>query len=230
MTSSVTRILRLLEFSDSAFPVGGFAFSNGIESAAAAGLVRDAATLERYTRDLVRQAAFTDGVAALHAHRAAATGDWEALIRTDRQAHRSKLNAETRQMSRRMGRKFAELACRIVDDALPGRLLEAIASKRTPGTWPAIQGAVFARCGLSEAELFGALCYGTANTALNAALRCLRVSHFDTQHILYRLSGAIPELYAEARDLELDEMHAFAPQIDILASLHEKGPQRMFMN
>lgn len=230
MTATVTRILRLIEFSDSAFPVGGFAFSNGIETAAAAGLVRDAATLERYTRDLTRQAAFTDGVAALHAHRAAAAGDFEALLHSDRQAYRSKPNAETRRMSLRMGRKFAELACRILNDELLGRLPEAIASKRTPGTWPAVQGAVFARCGLSEAALFGAHCYGTATTALNAALRCLRVSHFDTQRILYGLSDEIPELYAEARELELEEMHAFAPQIDILASLHEKGPQRMFMN
>ena len=30
--------------------------------------------------------------------------------------------------------------------------------------------------------------------------------------------------------MTLDEMHAFAPQIDILASLHEKGVKRMFMN
>lgn len=30
--------------------------------------------------------------------------------------------------------------------------------------------------------------------------------------------------------MELEDMHAFAPQIDILASLHEKGTKRMFMN
>ena len=35
---------------------------------------------------------------------------------------------------------------------------------------------------------------------------------------------------AEAAELGLDDMHAFTPQIDILAALHEKGTQRMFMN
>ena len=38
------------------------------------------------------------------------------------------------------------------------------------------------------------------------------------------------ELYREAAELGLDDMHAFTPQIDILAALHEKGTQRMFMN
>lgn len=45
MTDEITRLMRLVEFSDSAFPVGTFSFSNGLESAAFEGLVHDAATL-----------------------------------------------------------------------------------------------------------------------------------------------------------------------------------------
>ncbi len=58
------QLIRLLEFADSAFPVGTFSFSNGLETAAEEGLVHDAATLEAYTRDIVRQTARTDGIAA----------------------------------------------------------------------------------------------------------------------------------------------------------------------
>ena len=64
MTDNATTVMRLLEFTDSAFPVGTFSFSNGLETAAEEGLVYDAATLEQYAQDIVRQAAFTDGVAA----------------------------------------------------------------------------------------------------------------------------------------------------------------------
>ena len=65
---------------------------------------------------------------------------------------------------------------------------------------------------------------------LGAALRCVRVSHYDTQRILYRLGDRTDSLYDEIRDMTIDEMHAFAPQADILASMHEKGSSRMFMN
>ena len=45
MSDNATTVMRLLEFTDSAFPVGTFSFSNGLETAAEEGLVPDAATL-----------------------------------------------------------------------------------------------------------------------------------------------------------------------------------------
>ena len=68
------------------------------------------------------------------------------------------------------------------------------------------------------------------NTVLNAALRCVRVSHYDTQRIFFRLAAEIGPLYNEAATMEYDDMNAFVPQTDILASLHEKGSKRLFMN
>ena len=89
MTDDATTVMRLLEFTDSAFPVGTFSFSNGLETAAEEGLVHDAATLEQYTQDIVRQAAFTDGVAALHAFRSYNLGYYEGILNADRQdSHR----------------------------------------------------------------------------------------------------------------------------------------------
>ena len=55
MTDDITRLMRLVEFSDSAFPVGTFSFSNGLESAAFEGEVYDAETLEQYVRTVLRQ-------------------------------------------------------------------------------------------------------------------------------------------------------------------------------
>ena len=65
---------------------------------------------------------------------------------------------------------------------------------------------------------------------LGAALRCVKVSHLDTQQILENLSDDIERLYNEASQMELKDMNAFYPELDILASLHEKGNMRMFMN
>ncbi len=36
------QLIRILQFADSVLPVGAFAFSNGVESAIQAGIVRDA--------------------------------------------------------------------------------------------------------------------------------------------------------------------------------------------
>lgn len=230
MPVNATILMRLLEFTDSAFPVGSFSFSNGIETAAGEGLIHDAATLEAYTRDIARQAAFTDGVAALHALRSCRAGRYDGILRADSQTIRCKLNAEARLMTCRMGRKLAELSQHIFSDPTAARWLGDIAGGRTPGTYPVAQGIVFGASGIPEKALFCAHLYGVASTTAGAALRCVRVSHYETQRILFRAAEWIGGLYAEARELELDDMHAFAPQADILASLHEKGARRMFMN
>ncbi len=224
-------VMHLLQFTDSTFPVGTFSFSNGLETAAYERVVHDARTLEEYTRAVAMQAAFSDGVAALLAHRAALTGDYEAVVKTDRQIMLFKMNDEARMMLQRMGKKLAELGIRLFPgNELIARWLKDIEAGITPGSYPVAQGIVFALAGLNEEQLYASHQYGVINMVLSAALRCVRVSHYDTQESLFRLSTEVPALYERARTMTFEDMNSFVPQMDIMASLHEKGNMRMFMN
>ena len=223
-------LMRLLQFTDSAFPVGTFSFSNGLETASFEGIVYDKESLKQYARSISFQAAFTDGVAAIHSYRAAMNSDYEAIVDTDKMLIMVKMNEESRVMLSRMGRKMIEMGKSLFDDVLISRWLEDIQSKKTPGTYPVAQGLIFSIAEISEHDLFISSQYGVINMILNAALRCVKVSHYDTQSILFELSQEIEELYEKAKELTLDEMNTFVPEIDILASLHEKGNMRMFMN
>lgn len=223
-------VMRLLQFTDSTFPVGTFSFSNGLETAAYEGIVHNADTLEEYTHDIALQAAYSDGIAALHAFRAASEGRYEELLEADRQLILFKMNEEARQMLRRMGKKMVELSTHIFDSVILRKWLEDIRNELSPGTYPVAQGLVFSLAGLSEEDLFCSHQYGVINMVLSAALRCVKVSHYDTQRILFKLSEQSQDLYEEVRTMAFADMNAFVPQIDILASLHEKGNMRMFMN
>lgn len=225
------KLFRLIQFSDSAFPVGSFSFSNGLETAAHIGIVHNSSTLESYVRAVARQAAFTDGVAAIHAWRAACAKDYAGILDADRQLMLVRLNDEGRQMLARMGKKLAELGLILYgDDSLFSRWLRDIESGKTPGTYPVAQAIAFAQEGMDEKELFVAHQYGTINMILSASLRCARVSHYDTQKILFNLGEQINEAYKEAKGMNLENMNAFVPEMDIFASMHEKGSMRMFMN
>lgn len=228
--STVARLLHLVEFSDSAFPVGAFSFSNGLETAADRGVVHDAATLEEYARTMAVQAAFSDGVAALCACRAARAGDFDGAAAADARVWASKPGDENRRMTQRMGRKLTELSERLLADPFAAAWSAAVRENRTPGCYPVAQAVLFAAAGLDEESLFASHQYGVVNLILSAALRCVRVSHYDTQAILFRLGDLCDELYREARDMTLDEMHLFTPEADVLAAWHEKGNMRMFMN
>ncbi len=223
-------LMRLMELSDSAFPVGGFSFSSGLETAAACGMVTDAATLEEFTSTAVESAAQSDAVASIAAFRAARNGDYDTVAEADMRVLLSKLNAESRSMSLRMGHKMTSLAAQIFSGAVLDRWAAEVTSGTMAGTFAVAQAVAAEAAGVDERSLFAMQLYSAAQTVLNAALRCVRVSHIDTQRILCALSYKAEGMYAEARTKGLDDMQLFAPQTDILFSLHEKGNQRMFMN
>lgn len=224
-------LMSVLQFTDSTFPVGTFSFSNGLETAAYEKIVHDAPTLKSFTRAASIQAAYTDGVAALHSMRAAKASDYQAILNADHALECAKMNAEARLMLARMGKKLAELGTKLYpDDEMIARWLEDIKAGATPGTYPIAQGIIFAAAGLDEKQLFCSHQYGVINMILGAALRLVRVSHIDTQLILRDLTQESLALYDAVSQLPLDQMQAFVPQMDICASLHEKGKMRMFMN
>ncbi len=228
--SSMTALSRLLQFTDSTFPVGTFSFSNGLETASFENMVKDAATLQQFTWSQALQAAYSDGVVALHAHRAFLKGDYDSVAVADRMLMLFKMNDEARLMLKRMGKKFAELAAKLFDNEIIMRWLADIKADLVPGSFPVAQGLAYAAAGVDEKALFCAHQYGVMNMVLSAALRCVKVSHYDTQKILFDLSEKVEDLYDEASKMELKDMNAFFPELDILASLHEKGNMRMFMN
>src|SRR5436309_13198403 len=115
--SNSCTLARLLQFGDSMFPIGGFSFSCGLESAVQTGVVNDRATLHGFARTALEQAARGDGIAVVAAHRAAAKGDVEALIAIDRRVFARKPSDEMRIMSTRMGRKFTEIGVEVVGAA-----------------------------------------------------------------------------------------------------------------
>lgn len=230
MANTLCSLLHLLQLSDSALPVGGFSFSNTLESAVAYGVVSDASSLEEYVRAALRVASTTDCVAARVAYEASLMGRLDMAVRADEELLLRKLNAEQRQMTLRMGRKLAELAEGVIGAELLVRWLAMIRSGEVSGTYAVTQGVVFAASGVGQRELFSSMLYGTASMMLNAALRLMRLTHHSTQQILYRLAEDVEPLYEHSSGLDLEDMYGFAPQIDLLSALHERGRSRMFMN
>lgn len=226
----VGRLARLLQFADSTLPVGAFSFSQGLESAVQLNIVTDAASLEDYLTLILRQAAYMDGVALLHACRAAAGGDYDALLEADSALWIRRVGEEQQMMLARMGKKFAELATAIVPSPLLSRWLDDIRSGATPGCLPVAQAIVLDSLGAHEADAFTVHQYGLASMILNAALRLMRIDHVATQRLLFEAQGSTRDHYRAVRSLELEEMSSFAPVFEVVVAHHTKTHLRLFMN
>ncbi len=230
ISSDMAHLARLLQFSDSTLPIGSFAFSNGLESALQTGVVSDPDSLLRYVDLVLRQTARMDGVALLHAHRAALADDYEEVLVADSELFCRRVGEEQQLMLTRVGKKFAELALKIMPSPMLQRWLDAIRSAETPGCLPIGQAVALAHMGIDEGEAFVMHQYGIASMILSAALRLMRIDHIETQRILFAAQGRVDGDYQVVRDLSLEEMASFAPVFDVLVAHHTTTHVRLFMN
>lgn len=228
--SGMVHLARLLQFSDSTLPIGSFAFSNGLESALQTGVVSDPDSLLRYVGMILRQASRMDGIALLHAHRAALVADYDAILEADRELFCRRVGEEQQLMLTRVGKKFAELLLKIAPSPVLERWLGDIKAGATPGCYPVGQAVALAHMGADEREAFVMHQYGVASMILSAALRLMRIDHLDTQRILFTAQERVEDDYAAVRDLALDEMASFAPVFDVLVAHHTTTHVRLFMN
>jgi urease accessory protein len=220
----------MLQFGDSMLPIGGFAFSGGLESAIQKRVVYDAQTLEAFALTAAEQAAAGDGIAVVFAHRAASAEDLAELVRIDELVFARKLSSETRTMSVRMGKKFAELCADVTGAPALQAWRDQIDSGATPGCYPVALAMNFAVQGLSARDAFVVHQYGVVTMILSAALRLMKISHVDTQRMLFRLNADPDSAFEIAAHARLADMAGFAPLTDILAAAHVKAHVRLFMN
>jgi urease accessory protein len=230
MPMTAALLSRMLQFGDSMFPIGAFSFSSGLESAVQQGIVTNAATLRAFVRTALEQAARGDCIALILAHRAASAGDVDSLARIDAQVYARKLSDEARAMTVRMGKKFTEMGVEVIGAPLLCTWREYVGRSVTPGCYPVALAINFAVQNLPAYQALVVHQYGVATTILGAALRLMKVSHIDTQKILYELAGQADEMYAHAATARLSDMAGFAPLTDILAAVHTRAHVRLFMS
>ena len=133
-------------------------------------------------------------------------------------------------MSVRMGRKFTEMGAYVTEAPELRNWRQRVLAGTTPGCYPVALAVNFAAQGLTARDAFVVHQYGVASTILGAALRLMRISHMDTQQMLYALNADADTAYAAAARARLADMAGFAPLAEILAAVHVKAHVRLFMN
>lgn len=223
-------MIRVLQFGDSVLPVGAFSFSCGVESAIQVGLIHDVVTLKAFVETSMIQAARCDAIGLAHAHRALVNGNFEQIQTIDREILNRKLNDESRLMTQRMGRKLVEMTLKVFEAEILEWWLDNIKSGQAAGTLPVGQALVMGLQGISTQQTIAMHQYGVASTILSAAQRLMRITHFDSQNILYEVNKSIPKFCQQAVNADISEMASYTPLIDILAAVHVDAHVRLFMN
>ncbi len=223
-------LLQMCQFSDSALPIGSFAFSNGLESALQLGIVSDEESLKNYIQVMLRQSAFLDGIYINHAYQLSAADNILGLVNLERSYQAKRVGEEQQLMSSRIGNKLAELYLRINDSTKLSQFILLAKQEGRKISHPIVHGIIFQDLSLSQAEAFSIYQYGTASMILSAAVRLMRIDHYQTQRILFEVNETVDTYYNQIKDMSIDETISFAPVYDCLLAQHVNAHVRMFMN
>jgi urease accessory protein len=220
------RELPLLIWLSPAFPVGAFAYSHGLEWAAEAGDIVDAASLQRWLLDLIELGApRSDCVLFAAAFRATRAADWAELAAINELAIALAGSSERRLETSAQGGAFVAAMRAAWPCAALARLP---APGGDPVAYPIAVAVAAAGHGLELESSLQAFALGLVANLVSAALRLGVIGQTDGQKILAALLPNVRELGHNAAGAGLDDLGACAFRSDIAAMRHETQYSRLF--
>ena len=222
-------LLGLLQISDSAFPTGAFAHSLGLEAFFEAGDLAGPEDLERVIKSHLDAAATTDCVALRAASDAASP---EELVRIDRLLSATKLTRELRAASGATGRRFLASvgALELEDSGLFGDFSALVRDGGTPGNIAVGYGVAAPHLGIGLEEILPAYLYSTAAALVAAGQKLIPLGGSVAQRVLHGFEGEILQAVEESASLEVDDMYAYTPLLDVRSMYHERQRTRLYIS
>ena len=208
---------------DSAFPVGVFAHSWGLEAAWQAGHVDGDAALRQFVTESIQQT----GWGALPLVNAAYRRP-ERLEELDALHQAFLTNAVANRASRVQGRTLAATAARV----WPSPATVALESRVRRGSAHVapVSGVVFRTVGLSQATAGKAVLYGAARGVLSAAVRLGIVGSYRAQQMQHESVACLDATLETCSGLAPEEICQTAPIVDLLQGAHDRLYSRLFQS
>ena len=208
---------------DSAFPVGVFAHSWGLEAAWHAGHVPDPEALRQFLGDAVQQAGY--GALPLLGGAYCDPEQWPAL---DELADAFLLNSVANRASRVQGRTLAATAARV----WPSPAMRDVESRAKGGRAHVapLSGLVFRAIGLPCDTAKAGTLFGTARGVLSAAVRLGIVGSYQAQQLQHEVGPWLDTILARCRELRPADICQTTPILDLLQAGHDRLYSRLFQS
>ncbi len=229
-TSSHAADLDMMQITDSMFPTGLFATSNGLESLFLDGVVTTSGELAEFNRTCIRQQVGPcDCIILANACKAAEASDRDTIRKLDTLSWSVRMIRETREVSVRAGGQLA----RCVGGFAGGEILDwwnaEIQGGRLAGAYPVSFGVCCDALKIGTERAVLMLLYGFVAGNVGAALRLGMIQHLEGQDVIHSLKPLITETARRYADVPASEVWQFAPQTEINQMRHEKAEAKMFI-
>lgn len=214
--------LRLLQLASPSLPVGAYSYSQGLEAAVEAGIVRDAASAERWIADvLVISLQGLEAPVFLRLAKAWRQTDLGEARRWNTEFVASRETAELRAETLQMAYSLRNLLRDLGLDTAPLDAVEELA-------YPSAFTFAVTAWAIDAQEALSAYLFSWIENQMLAALKSVPLGQTDGQRLLLALAGRIPAVIENAAATADEDLCNFAPGLALLSSRHETQYSRIF--
>lgn len=220
----------LLQMSDSFFPTGLYATSNGLEALSKVKKLKSKDISQFISVYLKQVIGPSDCTALGNAYESCKKRDLAALLNTDESLYFMRLIEETRSASVRSGNQLLKCVSSFVKHKkMLKDFQNAISTGNATGIYPVSFGVAAWSLDIPKNKAGLILLYGFTVSVIGAALRLGILQHFDGQEIIHELRPVILESVLKNIGRPISNMWQFAPGLDILQMKHEMMSSKMFI-
>ncbi|TWD54230.1 urease accessory protein [Agrobacterium vitis] len=212
-------LLRLVTWLSPAFPVGGFAYSSGLEKAVEDGLVRDQPGLSRWLTSLLHHGAiWNDAVLLAEAWR---SDQERSRLETVAELALALAGSKERYLETvALGSAFREAA-----QVWPSPVLEWLSG---PVAYPVVVGAISASHSIECEATLAAYLHAAVSQQVSAGIRLGLMGQSQGVALLAGLESTIEQLAARAALSTLDDLGSASVAAEIVSARHEMQVSRLF--
>lgn len=230
MITDDTHIFDVMHLSDSFFPTGLFATSNGLESMFLNRVITTPDQLYHFIETIInQQVGPSECIILSNAYDVARTREYDEIANIDKICYAVRPIKESREVSIRSGTQLAKCVKEFESNELLDWYLESINESKITGIYPVSFAVCCSILNISKKNTLSMFLHGFVVSVVGAALRLGMIQHYQGQKIIHCLKPLLADIVNDSMTKSVSDVWQFAPHIEIFQMKHEKTDSKMFI-
>ncbi|WP_258000451.1 urease accessory protein UreF [Bacillus sp. Marseille-P3661] len=226
-----TNLLYLMHINDSAFPIGSYTHSFGMETYIQSDEIRTKEDLLSFcTVYVCENLLYNDAVFVKKAYENAKNVEWAELVKLEKICDASKSAYESREASKKMGKQFLQSILPVTSFESLQLWKEKIDEKEVKGHYSVIYGMYAVQMGFTIETTLLSFMYSSTVALIHNAVRAIPLGQRAGIEVIHKLIPIITTAAKRAEQLSLQQLSNHAIGIELASMQHQFLHSRLFIS